>query len=350
MTRWHNLIVAAILIAVAWSCASLENTTSISLEVFRPAKLDIQPGKQNIGILYRNPVVIPDSAKLAGVSVPDEDTTGIYAQNPAAYEYIRTLSQLLKDSNRFRRIELIPANISEEQAVDSFKIQNITRDEIDMLRSQNPWVDIFFISEYINQQFFSYYYREISEFTMVVYTYSVWQIADLSHDSLTYQYFKTDTLWWQGFADSQKELNKNFPTVQQAMVEGADEAALAFARLFIPYWETVGRLMYLSGNYEMRIAQNYAFNNHWKEAADIWKKYTNNKNRRLAAKAMFNMALANEVFGEMEGAIDWAIKSYMVYNELNGIHSQNSRDYISKLVARKKEYEILDKAIKITDP
>jgi hypothetical protein len=347
MIKRHNYIALSILLIALWSCSSLEKSTTVNLEIFKPAKLEIPADKQNIGIIYRNPVAVKDTVDFINVSENFEDSTGIYAINPYAFHYIETFRQLLKDSKRFNRIEIISIDAAEDQLTDSFKIRDITLDDVTRIGVQNPLVDIFLFSDYINQQIFSYYYREISEFTLVAYTYSVWQMAGISNDSLTYHYFKTDTLWWKGYANSQKELHHNFPSEQQAKIEGAEEAALSFSKLFIPYWEVAERRMYLSGNYEMKIAQKYALNNQWIEAADIWKRYTNNKNKGLAAKAMFNMALASEVYGELEGAIDWAIKSYMVYNEMNTIHSNNTKDYINKLVARKKDYEMLDKAIRI---
>ena len=344
MNKWQNAIALSLLVSVLWSCSSLEKSTTVSLELFKPAKLQIPADRQNIGIIYRNPVIVPDTAEIWKKSAPENDSTGIYARNPAAYHYIETFRQLLSESQRFNDIELIQVDVSKD-VVDSLKIREITPEAMDGIRLKYPGTDIFLFSEYLNQQIFNYYYREISEYTMVVYTYSIWQMAGINEDHLAYQYYKTDTVWWQGYATSKKDWQQKFPSEEQAKIEGAGEAARAFSRLFVPWWETVERLIYLSGNYEMKIAHTFAINNQWKEAADIWRKYTTNKNRLLVAKAMFNMALANEVYGEMEGAIDWAIQSYMVFNETNDIHSRNTKDYISKLVARKKEYEILDKAL-----
>jgi len=105
-------------------------------------------------------------------------------------------------------------------------------------------------------------------------------------------------------------------------------------------------MMYLSGNYEMKMAQKYAKNNQWDEASAIWKKYTQNKNKHIAAKAMFNMALACEVSGEIDKVFDWIIKSYRVFQESNEIHALNTKDYISLLALRKREYQLLDKQLK----
>ncbi len=60
-----------------------------------------------------------------------------------------------------------------------------------------------------------------------------------------------------------------------------------------------------------------------------------NKNKSIAAKSMYNMALACEMSGNMDAAIDWAEKSFYVFGTKNGIHSTNCSDYIRILGQRK---------------
>jgi hypothetical protein len=55
-----------------------------------------------------------------------------------------------------------------------------------------------------------------------------------------------------------------------------------------------------------------------------------------------------EVFTKelVDKALDWVIKSYMVFQESNEIHALNTKDYISLLALRKREYQLLDKQLK----
>lgn len=60
----------------------------------------------------------------------------------------------------------------------------------------------------------------------------------------------------------------------------------------------------------MRIAKKHVRRGFWTEATQLWKQETTNSNRKIAARAMFNMALSCEQQGELELALDWAKQSY----------------------------------------
>jgi hypothetical protein len=58
------------------------------------------------------------------------------------------------------------------------------------------------------------------------------------------------------------------------------------------------------------------------------------------------MALACEMEGEMDEAIDWLNKSSPVLSENNAEHKANCKRYIDILVMRKKEMERLGKQVR----
>jgi len=87
--------------------------------------------------------------------------------------------------------------------------------------------------------------------------------------------------------------------------EAAADIGYKFAGSMKPHWETAERLYYNSANYEFRQADKYAQNNEWLKAAGIWKELTTNKNKNIAAKSMYNMAIACEMQSQYDAAIDW---------------------------------------------
>ena len=55
-------------------------------------------------------------------------------------------------------------------------------------------------------------------------------------------------------------------------------------------------------------------NNEWLNAAQLWQKIIQNRNpTRFVGKAAFNMALANEMNGKFDVALDWLDKSQEYY-------------------------------------
>ncbi len=78
----------------------------------------------------------------------------------------------------------------------------------------------------------------------------------------------------------------------------------------MPSWIPVERKYYNSGNPRMIAAEKYALANDWLKAAEVWNKESKNANQKIAAKACYNLALACEMEGKYDLAIDWLIKSY----------------------------------------
>ncbi len=68
----------------------------------------------------------------------------------------------------------------------------------------------------------------------------------------------------------------------------------------------------------------------WDGAIELWEPLTNDPKRKTAGRASLNVAVANEVLGHTEPALDWAQKSYELYNDKLG------RDYAKTLLKRKR--------------
>jgi hypothetical protein len=47
----------------------------------------------------------------------------------------------------------------------------------------------------------------------------------------------------------------------------------------------------------------------------LWNKETTNSSRKIAGRAAYNMAIINEINGDLDSALGWAQKSYEDYND-----------------------------------
>ena len=88
---------------------------------------------------------------------------------------------------------------------------------------------------------------------------------------------------------------------------------------------------------EMKLAAEYAYNDQWRDAAKIWKVFTDDDNLRLAAAACHNMALVCEVEGKLEIAVEWLEES------LNKYRTYTSNNYLIEINRRIMESSRLDK-------
>ena len=92
-----------------------------------------------------------------------------------------------------------------------------------------------------------------------------------------------------------------------------DKAGRDYALRIIPYWLRVSRDYYVRGTDNFRMARRKAQTGNWDEAAAIWEKETANSNDKVAGRACYNMAIINEINGDLKGAMQWAQKAYENY-------------------------------------
>lgn len=121
-----------------------------------------------------------------------------------------------------------------------------------------------------------------------------------------------------------------------------------FASRIIPSWLEVERTYYKSNNVDMLKAEEHFLKGEWLKAAEIYNRETKNKNRNIAAKARYNMALVCEMEGKPDAAIDWLVLSYSAYKNKNPnmVHKSNCQQYINILALRKKEIARLDNQVR----
>ncbi len=117
--------------------------------------------------------------------------------------------------------------------------------------------------------------------------------------------------------------------------------AYCMAEIISPKWTAVDRSYYYSKNLTMLEAEEYAQKNEWMRAAEIWNVKTAVKNRRLAGKACYNMALACEMEGKPELASDWVIKSQATTRKSNIRHQELCKEYLEILAQRLKDNDFL---------
>jgi hypothetical protein len=176
----------------------------------------------------------------------------------------------------------------------------------------------------------------------IVYTLACWNIYDLKKVNFERTLQKLDTIQWMEPVYSLKEAKRMLPPRKDAVLNAADIAGSRFAEFLVPHWIEVDRMYYRSGHTELKATDELIAQNQWLEAAKIWKKNTTNTNKSIAAKSMFNMALACEMSGEMDAALDWAIKSFYVFGNKNPEHAFNCQEYIRILAQRKLDIQKID--------
>jgi hypothetical protein len=95
----------------------------------------------------------------------------------------------------------------------------------------------------------------------------------------------------------------------------SNKAGHGYAFRIIPYTLRVMRDYYVKGTNNFKIARRKAQMGKWDEAGELWKKETENSSMKIAGRACYNMAIINEINGDLDTALQWAQKSYEDYND-----------------------------------
>lgn len=133
---------------------------------------------------------------------------------------------------------------------------------------------------------------------------------------------------------------------QLMLTNTAEYLGKAFAPNIIPSWENVERIYYRSNNDHMLVGEKYLLDNDWLNAAEVYNRQTSNKNRNIAAKATYNMALICEIEGHLEAATEWIERSDSIYKIKNPRHEFNCEQYSTILEKRQEDTKLLDKQIR----
>jgi hypothetical protein len=170
-----------------------------------------------------------------------------------------------------------------------------------------------------------------------------WTII-VKNDTAAYVYNQIDTLDY--YDGELKSFNLEKDGHDKVIADASGYLGESFGKKIVPSWLQVNRMYYRSSNPDMLKAEQYALSNEWLKAAEIWNRETKNKNQKIVAKSCYNMALAAEMEGQIDVAIDWLVRSFSALPEANKEHQANCQRYINILAMRKKEIERLDKQIR----
>ncbi len=141
-----------------------------------------------------------------------------------------------------------------------------------------------------------------------------------------------DTLYWEDNDPYVSELFNRFTPVKNALFEAGVAIALDFSDDIATNWQQERRNFFASGNKDLKQAVPLARSGQWETAMNLWKQTAEtSKSKAVKSKAEYNVALAYELQGDIDKAIEWALKSY------NTMYRTDTYDYLEILKQRKNE-------------
>ncbi len=170
--------------------------------------------------------------------------------------------------------------------------------------------------------------------TLTMSVESGWRIYDVNKELIIDENKFTEIKEFKAWGHSPEEAQLNLPSKRIAIKKSGIYAGEQYGFRISPIWVNVNRTYYIGKYEELKNARKCIKTGDWDTAIEIWMPLTDDVDVKLAARAAFNMALASEVKGSLNAAIDWAKKS----QELG---EKKAYNYINVLNRRKMDEEKL---------
>jgi hypothetical protein len=333
--------IAGLLILVLSGLSSCYTVSPYYLSILEPADVTLPQEIHNISICRGPLAVRPVKGELDSLdNIRLNPDVNYYGQS---VEYLYGLADVLTNSPRFDRIVVHDSAYTgtsgpeRPSGTDSLTWNDVVRicrqDSTDALVR----LEYFYLTDFleITRMFdleCSVEYGIINFSVWKVYAARVFEIAD--------ECTLVDTLIWTVYDFYCESALRKFAKTNVLVGGSFYWAGNRYGQKISPSWkDSVKRSYYSSGNRHLREADDFVKSNRWSDAIELWRSLTEHKDKLLASRACFNMALACEMEDKPALALEWARKSASLY------HHPATAAYIKKLEKRLIDREKLNRQI-----
>ncbi|HEY3371373.1 MAG TPA: DUF6340 family protein [Prolixibacteraceae bacterium] len=302
----------------AVSCKSYY--TALTIENPRPAKEELPKDIQSITLMNRsmNNQFLQhqqDSLQLYFYR-NGYQLSAVVLDSMAADTTIRALAELMFESGRYDVVVPVQRNLERNVTYDLIP-DTLSPLQVSQLCSEYN-TDALMVMEQFSTKVMTDYSEDkyIDKYSGT--TYSMYASLDLKYDAL-FRIYKpgrkaleiqlSDTIYWESSDDNQLRLFSKLPSIKQALINAGIKIALDVDGKISPFWVSEKRGYFLFDRHNDR-GQELMNENKTDEAKVFWTEKAQSTNKKIRSRAEFNLALASELEGNVDQAIEWGLKSF----------------------------------------
>ncbi|NDP21882.1 MAG: hypothetical protein GZ091_12500 [Paludibacter sp.] len=345
MRAFKKIIISLAFGTLFSSCTSLLYT---SLDVLRPAKVAFDINANNL-LIVNNTVKQPIDYGHKTQLLNEKQKSVLIATDSLAIFCLGSLTEEMEAKDFFPSVKLIPNSINESVGFES--ITYIDEDKVKKLCLENNSNVILSLNKIkVNDDLNEYYINETSTYlsALELKFETNWSIHYLNNSKPSSIQFK-DTVYWESESYIRRKAMADLPKRADALVDGALSVGQKSISRFVPYWEKVDRYFFYSSKKLMKQGMDSVYVKNWNPAIELWKQALNKtKSERLKAYAANNIAIAYEILGDVDKALEFATISYYSFGQLSLVDYDSYiriSEYVTELAQRKKEMKILKKQL-----
>lgn len=323
------------------SCTSLLYT---SLDVLRPASISFAPEANNL-LLVNNSITQPPELGHKTELLNQNTKYVLLSSDSLAIFCLATLKEDMEGKNFFNSIKMLTD--SKNQGIDFSTIKKLDPDSVKNLCADAQANVILSLDRIkVNDLLTEFYLPENNSYlsTLELKFETVWTVGYPDKSETSTVLFK-DTVYWEAESLNAKTSLSKLPDRQNALIDGALYVGHKSIDRFIPHWDKVDRYFFNSGNKLMKQAMDSVYVKNWKSAILNWKNaIKTTKNNSIIAQAENNIAIAYEIIGNVDMALDYATQSNLTMRKQDFIDIETfmrMTKYIEELKIRQKDIATL---------
>ena len=335
------ILIGIVLMLVFVSC----KTNELYINVLQPAPVTLPSGIKKVGIINRS--MPTDETKLVEALDRALSLEGADLDRDGAWESIAGLSGELQANERFNEVKLLNDISFRASAIGELPAP-LTGRLVDSLCNVTGTDALFALERFDTDTSvdFATPAGKIEtplgsvpviglEVTMETFIKTGWRIYAPSDPGVIDEYRFVESLVYKSQGSNPVAAVEALTGRLDAIKEVSRNAGNRYAARILPYRLRVTRDYFVKGTSNFEIAKRKAQTGKWDEAGKLWEAETSNPDMKVAGRACYNMAIINEINGDLESAVDWAQKAYEDYN------TKQALDYIRILENRISKNELL---------
>jgi hypothetical protein len=341
---WFNMknsITILMSVLILASC----KTNELYLNVVEPAPVQIPSSVQNVGIINR--YLPTDETKVIDAIDKTLSLEGKNLDKDGAAETVKGLAEELSGNVRFTSVAVIDDIKFKTSSLESFPAP-LKWEIVEMICAEKNADALFALERYDTDTKVNYSSQKVDMKTplgnipalehtvdMQTVVQTGWRIYYPSAKSILDEYVYDESIVSTGKGINPLVAAAGLMGRKDAVNQVSNKAGREYALRILPYQIRVSRDYYVKGTDNFKIAKRRAQMGKWNEAGELWEKETNNSNGKIAGRACYNMAIINEINGDLNTALGWAQKAYEDYN------NKLALDYVRILENRRYKDDIV---------
>jgi hypothetical protein len=343
MNKYSIILLAALVFS---SC----KTQQLYLNVVEPAPVTMPAYIKSIGVINRS--IPTDETKTLDVLDKALSLEGVNLDKDGAMESIRGLSDELMNNSRFVEVKTLNDIDFRTSALTDFPTP-LTWEIIEKICNETKTDALFSLEKFDTDTHLNYSNRKVDMKTplgtipgiehqanMETLVKTGWRIYDPSSKVILDEYIYNESVVFSGRGINPLIAASALVGRKDAVNQVSNKAGHGYALRIIPFRLRVMRDYYVKGTNNFKIAKRKAQVGKWDEAGLLWEKETANSSTKIAGRACYNMAIINEINGDLESALKWAQKSYEDTNNklaLRYVRILENRQYKSGILKIQEE-------------